>query len=92
MNRVTPSGRVLGPAERIGAYEALRAVTVEAAYQMHLDHDRGSLEVGKLADFTVLHDDPLTVEPMAVRDIEVWGTVVGGVPFAAAATKTATGA
>lgn len=85
MNRVTPSGRVLGPAERIGAYDALHAVTVDAAYQMHLDHDRGSIEVGKLADFTVLGANPLTVEPMAVRDIPVWGTVVGGVPYAAAA-------
>ena len=78
VNRVTPSGRVLGEHEKISAYEALRAVTVSAAYQMHLDHEIGSLEPGKRADFAVLEDNPLTVDPMHIRDIGVWGTVVGG--------------
>jgi len=79
VNRMTPSGRVLGPAEKISAYEALRAVTISAAYQMHMDAEIGSLEAGKRADFAVLEDDPLTVAPMAIRDIGVWGTVLGGV-------------
>ena len=78
VNRVTPSGRVLGEHEKISAYEALRAVTVSAAYQMHLDHEIGSLEPGKRADFAVLEDNPLTVDPMHIRDIGVWGTVVSG--------------
>ena len=50
---------------------------------MHRDHELGSIEVGKLADFTVLDANPLTVDPMTVRDIGVWGTVVGGVPYEA---------
>lgn len=80
VNRVTPSGRVLGEAERISAYDALQAVTIDAAYQMHLDHLIGSIEVGKFADFAVLDANPLTVDPMSIRDIGVWGTVLGGVP------------
>lgn len=78
VNRTTPSGRVLGPDERISAESALRAVTLGSAYQLHLDAELGSIECGKAADFTVLADDPLTVDPMAIRDIEVWGTVVAG--------------
>ncbi len=84
VNRVTPSGRVLGPAEKITASQALKAATIDAAYQLHLDHEIGSLEAGKKADFTVLHDDPLAVAPLAIRDIRVWGTVLGGQCFKAA--------
>lgn len=80
INRVTPSGRVLGAAERISVEEALRAVTLGPAYTLHLDHEIGSIEVGKKADFAVLDDDPLSVDPMTVKDIGVWGTVLAGRP------------
>lgn len=83
VNRITPRGRVLGETEKISPYEALRAVTLSAAYQLHLDHEIGSLEAGKRADFAILADDPLTIDPMAIRDIDVWGTVLGGVAFPA---------
>ncbi len=62
------------------AFDALWAVTQGAAYQLHLDHLLGSIECGKYADFTVLEQSPLDVDPMAIRDIGVWGTVLGGVP------------
>lgn len=84
INRVTPSGRVLGAAEKISPAEALKAVTIDAAYQMHLDHEIGSLEAGKRADMTILDQDPLEVDPMAIRDIGVWGTVLGDVKHPAA--------
>ena len=84
VNRVTPSGRVLGEHERISAASALRSVTLGSAYQMHLDAEFGTIECGKAADFSVLEDNPLSVDPMAIRDIGVWGTVVGGRPFEAA--------
>lgn len=83
VNRVTPKGRVLGEFEKISAYDALHAVTLGAAYQMHLDAEIGSIECGKWADFTVLDESPLDVDPVAIRDIPVWGTVVGGVPYEA---------
>ena len=78
VNRKTASGRDHGPAERITAAEALRAVTLGGAMSLDLEHIVGSISPGKFADFTVLAADPLGVEPMAIRDIEVLGTVLGG--------------
>lgn len=79
VNRMTPKGRVLGEHERIGVADALRAITLDAAYLLHLDSELGSIQAGKLADFTILEQDPLDVDPVFLRDIPVWGTVVGGV-------------
>jgi predicted amidohydrolase YtcJ len=45
-----------------------------------MDHLVGSLEVGKFADMTVLEQDPYEVDAMAIRDVQVWGTILGGVP------------
>ena len=84
VNRVTPGGRILGPAERLTPAQALHAVTLGAAYQLHMDAEVGSLEAGKAADMAVLEEDPLDVDPMRIRDIGVWGTVLGGVPYPAA--------
>ncbi len=81
VNRITASGKVLGPEERISVEDALHAATIGAAHQIKMDHDVGSIETGKFADFAVLEDDPLTVDPMTLKDIEVWGTVLAGVPF-----------
>ncbi|HKU97671.1 MAG TPA: amidohydrolase [Vineibacter sp.] len=85
VNRRTASGRTLGEAEKISVADALRAVTLGAAYTLKLDHEIGSIEVGKRADFTVLHDDPLEVAPQALKDVRVWGTVLGGRIFEAPA-------
>jgi predicted amidohydrolase YtcJ len=83
VNRLTPSGRVLGPSERIGVAEALRAITLGAAWTLKLDHEVGSIECGKRADFCVLEDDPLAVDPKALKDLPVWGTVLSGRVFEA---------
>ncbi len=53
------------------------------AISLKLDHEVGSIEVGKRADFAVLNEDPLEVDAMALKDIGVWGTVVGGEVFEA---------
>ncbi len=83
VNRLTASGQVLGPDERISVDSAMRAATLGAAYQLRLDHEIGSLEAGKLADFAVLAEDPYEVDPAALKDIGVWGTVLGGEPMPA---------
>lgn len=83
VNRVTPAGRVLGAAERITVEEALRAITLGAAWTMKLDHEIGSLECGKRADFCVLEDDPTVVSPMKLKDIAIWGTALSGRVFQA---------
>jgi len=84
MNRVTASGRVLGMRERIGLADALRTITLGAAYTLRLDGEVGSIEAGKRADFAVLEDDPLVVGPADLKDVRVWGTVQGGRVFPAA--------
>ena len=81
VNRRTASGRVLGPAERLTIPDALHAVTLGAAFTLKLDTEIGSIETGKRADFAILEDDPLAVDPAALKDIPVWGTVVGGRVF-----------
>ena len=83
VNRLTPSGRVLGGAERITVDEALRAITLGAAWTLGLDGEIGSLECGKRADLAVLEDDPLTVDPVKLKDIGVWGTMLSGRVFEA---------
>ena len=83
VNRRTASGRVLGEHERIGVADALRAVTLGAAWTLHLDGEIGSIECGKRADFAVLDDDPTRVAPEALREVRVRGTVLGGRPFPA---------
>lgn len=85
VNRITPSGDVLGEHERISVHDAMIAITLGGAQQIKMDHLVGSIESGKLADFAVLDEDPYEVDPVRLKDIGVWGTVVGGVPFASTA-------
>jgi len=85
VNRLTSSGRLLGEAECIGVEAALAAITLGAAYTLHLDHEIGSIEVGKRADFAVLETDPLALPAAELKDVPVWGTVLGGRPFQAGA-------
>jgi len=81
VNRRTASGRVLGESERIGVEDALRAITLGAAYTLGLDDRVGSIEIGKYADFCVLERDPLEMPPEDLKDVAVVGTVLGGRPL-----------
>jgi len=78
--RRTGDGRVLGPAERLTARDALALYTTQAAYACHREGEIGSLEPGKLADFVVLDQNPLETEPGQIPDIGVLATVLGGTP------------
>lgn len=79
--RKTLSGKVLGASETIPVYDALRAVTLDAAYLLFQDNVKGSIEVGKYADFAVLSDDPLSITVDAIPEIKVKATVLGGTVF-----------
>jgi predicted amidohydrolase YtcJ len=77
VNRRSASGAEIGPTQRITPMQALRAVTIDAAYQHFEDADKGSLEPGKLADLVVLSRSPLE-NPATIDQIEVVETIVGG--------------
>jgi predicted amidohydrolase YtcJ len=78
VNRVTTSGKLLGPNERITPFEAMRAITADAAWQNFEEKRKGTLETDKLADMVVLSDDPLSIDPMAIKDIRVMQTIKEG--------------
>ncbi len=75
--RITYGGAVLGQEQRIDVMAALRAVTIDAAWQVFQEDNRGSLEPGKYADLVVLSGSPLD-NPLAMRDLQVERTVIGG--------------
>jgi predicted amidohydrolase YtcJ len=81
VNRKTPSGRTLGENQRIGVGEALHAITIGAAHTLRLDHEIGSIETGKKADFAILGGDPTMIGEAALKDVEVLGTMQGGRVF-----------
>ncbi len=72
---------MLGANECIKPEQALHAITLGAAYTLKLDHEIGSIESGKRADFAILDADPLAVPPNELKDVPVAGTMLGGRPF-----------
>jgi len=78
VNRITVNGNLVGPTQRISAELALQAVTIDAAYSLRKENEVGSIVPGKLANFTVLAENPLTVSPQSIESIEIWGTVHEG--------------
>jgi predicted amidohydrolase YtcJ len=78
VNRTTVSGRVAAPDQRATRLAALKGVTLNAAHSLRMENDVGNIVPGKLANFTILGDNPLTVEADKIKDIPVWGTVHEG--------------
>jgi predicted amidohydrolase YtcJ len=78
VNRFGQSRKVHGAAERVSVDQALRMVTTDAAYTLGVEDKMGSIAPGKFADFTILDTDPYAVPKERIRDIRVWGTVLGG--------------
>jgi len=75
------SGRAARPDLGISVDEAMRAITINAAYSWRMEKDLGSIEPNKIANFTVLDEDPYEVAPMHLKDIKLWGTVFEGDKF-----------
>jgi predicted amidohydrolase YtcJ len=78
VTRTTRSGFVLGPAERVSPYVALKAITDWAAYQYFEEASKGTLEVGKRADLVILERNPLKVDPATIATIQVVETIKDG--------------
>jgi hypothetical protein len=81
VNRINFTNKVAGPDQRISPKQALRAVTSNAAYTLRMEKDYGSISIGKYANFTLLGENPLTTNPLKIKDIEVRGTMVEGRHF-----------
>ena len=75
MTRRTRSGDILGPAQRVDVTTALKAMTLWPAWQHFEEADKGSIEVGKLADFVLLSSDPTAVDPETLADIRILETI-----------------
>jgi predicted amidohydrolase YtcJ len=78
VTRTAPSGRVLAPEERLTVDQAIRAQTIDAAWQLFADDVIGSLQVGKYADLVVLSGDPRALPPERIADLEVRATYLAG--------------
>ncbi len=77
VTRRTRSGDILGPAQRVDVMTALKAMTIWPAYQHFEERDKGSIEVGKLADFVVLSGDPTAIDPEKLATLRVLTTIKG---------------
>lgn len=78
VNRVTRSGKVLGPDQRLTPYEALKSLTIWSARQHFEENSKGTLEKGKIADLVILDQNPLKIDPMKLKDISVEETIKDG--------------
>jgi predicted amidohydrolase YtcJ len=79
VTRRTRSGRVLGPEHRVPVEVALKAMTIWPAWQHFEENEKGSIEVGKLADFVVLSQNPLDTPPDQLADVRILETIKEGV-------------
>ena len=78
VNRVSRSGTVMGPDERLTPYEALKSITIWGAEQFFEENQKGTISTGKLADMVVLDQNPLKINPMNLKDIVVLETIKEG--------------
>ena len=79
VNRITKNGVELSKDQSISVMEALKAVTIYAAYQYHEENSKGSIEKGKKANLVILEKNPLEVELSELEKIQVVETIVDGV-------------
>ena len=78
VNRITRGGKHIGPEEKVGVYDALKGITINAAYQYFEEHEKGTISPGKRADLVVLDRSPLEVRPDDLKDIRVCCTIKDG--------------
>ena len=78
VNRTTESGRVLGEDQRIPVMEAIKAVTINGAYQYFEEDTKGSIEVGKVADLVIIDKDILSIDKKDIDTIKVVETIKNG--------------
>lgn len=75
VNRITRNGQSIGKDKRVTVYEALKALTINAAYAYFEDDEKGSITHGKVADLVILDQNPLAIDPLNMRDINILETM-----------------
>ncbi|MGL2993097.1 amidohydrolase [Flavobacterium sp. TSSA_36] len=78
VNRISRSGTIIGPNERLTPYQALKSITIWGAEQFFEEDRKGSLKEGKLADLVILDQNPLKIDPLKLKDIKVLETIKEG--------------
>lgn len=78
VNRISRKGKVIGPEQKASVYEALKAITIDAAYEYFEEDSKGSIKIGKRADLVILDQSPLNVDPFNIKDIKVMKTIKDG--------------
>ena len=78
VNRTSRSGAIIGKDERASPYQALKAITTNAAYEYYEENSKGTLSVGKLADLVILNTNPLTIQPSKLKEVKVMQTIKEG--------------
>ncbi len=81
VNRITADGTLMAPDERIPVFNAMQAITCKAAYVLRMEEQTGSIKAGKKADFVILAENPMKVDPMKIKDIRILETVFEGKSF-----------
>ncbi|CAM3662342.1 amidohydrolase [Parendozoicomonas haliclonae] len=81
VNREGAGGSVMAKEQQISVHEAMKAITIDAAYAIRMEDQVGSIEVGKFADFAILDEDPYQAPKNRLKDIPVWGTIYKGEVF-----------
>ena len=81
VNRITANGNQLTPQQRISVWDAMQAITINAARHIGQEQNLGSIKVGKQANFTLLKDNPFKIDSKAIKDIEIIGTIYQGEMF-----------
>ena len=78
VNRISRSGKVIGENQKINIYDALKAVTINAAYQYFEENTKGSITKGKIADLIILDKSPMDIDKMEIKNIKVIETIKDG--------------
>ena len=78
VNRISRKGRIIGESQKISVYDALKAVTINAAYEYFEEKEKGSIEAGKKADMVILSQSPLETDVKQIKNIQVIETIKNG--------------
>lgn len=81
VNRINYANKVAGPNQRIDLLTALKGITLNSAYTLGIESEYGSITPGKYANMTILSDNPLTINPLKIKDINIIGTIEEGRSF-----------